>query len=88
MLRITVLVSGQVQGVGYRYFTRKKALELGLVGYAENLSDGRVEVVAEGEKSDLELLINHLRQGPRGARVEQLDVQWSEATGLKGFQTF
>lgn len=88
MLRITVLVSGQVQGVGYRYFTLKKALELGLVGYAENLSDGRVEVVAEGEKSDLELLIHHLRQGPRGARVDQLDVQWSEATGLKGFQTF
>jgi acylphosphatase len=65
VFRITVLVSGRVQGVGYRYFTRKKALELGLSGYAENLSDGRVEVVAEGEKTDLELLIHHLRQGPR-----------------------
>ncbi|GIW24775.1 acylphosphatase [Meiothermus sp.] len=88
MFRITVLVSGQVQGVGYRYFTRKKAFELGLSGYAENLADGRVEVVAEGEKADLEHLIHHLRQGPRGARVEHLDVQWSEATGLKGFQTY
>ncbi len=88
MQRITVLVSGQVQGVGYRYFTRKKAFELGLSGYAENLSDGRVEVVAEGEKADLEHLIHHLRQGPRGARVDQIDVQWSEATGLKGFQTY
>ncbi len=88
MQRITVLVSGQVQGVGYRYFTRKKAFELGLSGYAENLSDGRVEVVAEGEKADLEHLIHHLRQGPRGARVDQVDVQWSEATGLKGFQSF
>ncbi|MCS7067613.1 MAG: acylphosphatase [Meiothermus sp.] len=88
MLRITVLVSGQVQGVGYRQFTRRKAFELGLCGYAENLSDGRVEVVAEGEKTDLEHLIYLLRQGPRGARVEHLDVQWSEATGLKGFQTY
>ncbi|MDT7920164.1 MAG: acylphosphatase [Meiothermus sp.] len=88
MLRITVLVSGHVQGVGYRYFTRKKAFELGLSGYAENLPDGRVEVVAEGERADLEHLIHHLRQGPRGAKVEHLDVQWSEATGLKGFQTY
>jgi acylphosphatase len=48
MQRITVLVSGRVQGIGYRNFTRKKALELGLSGYAENLPDGRVEVVAEG----------------------------------------
>lgn len=88
MQRITVLVSGQVQGVGYRYFTRKKAFELGLSGYAENLSDGRVEVVAEGEKAALEHLIHYLRQGSRGARVDQVDVQWSEATGLKGFQSF
>jgi len=83
MQRITVLVSGHVQGVGYRNFTRKKALELGLSGYAENLPDGRVEVVAE-----LEHLLHHLRQGPRGAKVEHLDVQWSEATGLRGFQIY
>lgn len=88
MQRITALVSGQVQGVGYRHFARKKAFELGLAGYVENLPDGRVEVVAEGEKADLEQLIHHLRQGPRGARVHQVDVQWSEATGLKGFQTY
>jgi acylphosphatase len=86
--RITVLISGRVQGVGYRYFTRKKAFELGLAGYAENLPDGRVEVIAEGEKTSLEHLIHHLRQGPRGARVDHVDVQWSEATNLKGFQTF
>ncbi|WP_027882208.1 acylphosphatase [Meiothermus rufus] len=88
MPRITVLVSGRVQGVGYRYFTRQKALELGLAGYAENLPDGRVEVVAEGGKDELEHLIHHLRQGPRGAWVAQVDVQWSQATGLKGFQIF
>ncbi|MCS7058538.1 MAG: acylphosphatase [Meiothermus sp.] len=88
MRRVTVLVSGRVQGVGYRYFTRKKALELSLAGYAENLPDGRVEVVAEGEEADLELFLHHLRQGPREARVEHLEVQWSEATGLRGFQIY
>jgi len=88
MQRITVLVSGRVQGIGYRNFTRKKALELGLSGYAENLPDGRVEVVAEGGSTELEHLLHHLRQGPRGAKVEHLDVQWSEATGLRGFQIY
>ncbi|MDX2007188.1 MAG: acylphosphatase [Meiothermus sp.] len=88
MQRVTVLVSGKVQGVGFRFYTRKRAMEIGLAGYAENLSDGRVEVVAEGEAEDLEHLILHLRNGPRGSRVEAVDVQWSLATGLKGFQTF
>ncbi len=88
MQRITALISGQVQGVGFRFFARKKAFELGLSGYAENLADGRLEVVAEGRRGDLEHLLHHLRQGPRGARVEHVDVQWSEATGLKGFQVF
>ncbi|GEM86766.1 acylphosphatase [Meiothermus granaticius] len=88
MERMTVLIGGVVQGVGYRHFTRARALELGLVGYAENLSDGRVEVVAEGSRADLEHLLHHLRQGPRGSRVNQLEVQWSEATGLRGFQIF
>jgi acylphosphatase len=87
-MRVTVLISGKVQGVGYRYFVRKKALEVLLSGYAENLSDGRVEVVAEGQKTDLDYLIHHLRQGPRGAHVNQLDIQWSESAGLKGFQIF
>jgi acylphosphatase len=86
--RITVLVSGNVQGVGFRFYTRKRALEIGLAGYAENLSDGRVEVVAEGDPEDLEHLVLHLKNGPRGSRVENVDVQWSLATGLKGFQTF
>ncbi|RDI96456.1 acylphosphatase [Meiothermus sp. QL-1] len=88
MRRVTVLVRGRVQGVGYRYFARQKALELGLSGYAENLTDGRVEVVAEGEEAHLELFLHHLRQGPREARVEGLEVQWGEAAGLRGFQVY
>lgn len=88
MTRIVALVSGNVQGVGYRAFAQRKAQELGLSGYAENLRDGRVEVVAEGPREDLEQFLRFLRQGPRLARVEQVEVQWSEATGLRGFLTY
>jgi acylphosphatase len=86
--RIVALVSGNVQGVGYRAFAQRKAQELGLSGYAENLRDGRVEVVAEGPREDLEQFLRFLRQGPRLARVDQVEVQWGEATGLRGFLTY
>jgi len=82
------LVSGQVQGVGYRAFARKHALELGLAGYAENLPDGRVEVVAEGPEDALEHLLHFLRQGPRLSRVEDVDVLWSEPVGMSDFHTY
>ncbi|HEU4741575.1 MAG TPA: acylphosphatase [Meiothermus sp.] len=87
MKRIVVLVMGEVQGVGYRAYARKRAMELDLSGYAENLGDGRVEVVAEGPREDLEQFLDFLRKGPRLSRVTGLDVQWSEATGLEGFST-
>ncbi len=88
MARMVALVKGRVQGVGYRAFAQKKALELGLSGYAENLPDGRVEVVAEGPREVLELFLHHLRQGPRLARVEGVEVSWGEETGLRGFHTY
>ncbi len=86
--RVTVLVSGRVQGVGYRAFAQRYALDLGLAGQSENLSDGRVEVVAEGDREGLEQLLVHLRQGPTHAAVGDLDVIWGEATGLRGFYTY
>jgi len=86
--RVVVLVSGQVQGVGYRAFARKHALELGLAGYAENLSDGRVEVVAEGPEDALEHFLHFLRQGPRLSKVEEVEVQWSDRVRLEGFYVF
>ncbi len=86
--RITALISGRVQAVGYRLFARRYALDLGLVGYAENLGDGRVEVVAEGFRDGLEQLLIHLRQGPAHAVVAGLEVGWGEATGLDGFYTY
>ncbi len=86
--RIVALVSGRVQGVGYRAFARRKAQELGLSGYAENLPDGRVEVVAEGDEEDLKLFIEFLKRGPRLAQVEAVEVTWGEPVGLKGFHVY
>jgi acylphosphatase len=70
-------VSGRVQGVGYRFYTHSKALQLGLTGYARNLDDGRVEVLACGEETAVTALREWLWRGPRWARVT--DVQWEHA---------
>lgn len=86
--RLTALISGDVQGVGFRAFVRRHALDLGLAGSAENLSDGRVEVVAEGPRSELEHLLVFLRRGPAHAKVENVEVHWSEGGGLRGFHTY
>ena len=86
--RATVLVHGRVQGVGYRAFARRHALDLGLTGQVENLADGRVEVVVEGPRLDLEHLLVHLRRGPVHATVAGLDVAWSEPAGLAGFHAY
>lgn len=83
--RVVALVSGHVQGVNYRNYARGKARELGIQGSAENLLDGRVEVVAEGEAEDLAAFLEFLRRGPRLARVIDLEVSYSEPTGLDGF---
>jgi acylphosphatase len=64
------LVSGIVQGVGYRYFAMRAGQRLGLSGYARNLPDGRVEVYAVGTASKLGELRNELERGPHGASVE------------------
>ncbi len=86
--RLTALVRGRVQGVGFRAFIRNKARDAAIAGYAENLADGRVEVVAEGERDELEHLLVHLRNGPSHARVDDLEVEWGEGSGLRGFYTY
>lgn len=83
--RVTAIISGHVQGVGFRVFARRHAVDLDVVGYAENLPDGRVEVVAEGHQSDLELLLVRLRVGPTHAEVEQIETEWNDAGGMSGF---
>lgn len=86
-VRLIAWVHGQVQGVGFRWWTRSRALELGLVGSVNNLDDGRVAVVAEGDREACEALLDALR-GDDGApgRVERVVAQWDEARGgLDGF---
>jgi acylphosphatase len=85
---LRALIRGRVQGVGFRFFVEAQAIELGLKGFVRNLSNGTgVEVVAEGQISDLETLLSALRQGPPLAYVERVDVSWAAATGdYTGFQ--
>lgn len=77
--RLHVYIRGHVQGVGFRHFTMRTAGGLGLTGWVRNLRDGRVEVVAEGERSRLEELLTALRRGPVSASVEGVDEEWQEA---------
>jgi acylphosphatase len=84
--RLRAVVRGEVQGVGFRWSVQRQAGELGLTGYAENLPDGSVRVEAEGDPDRLDQLEAYLRQGPRWAEVEALDVQRAPATGeFRGF---
>jgi len=89
MARLQAFVRGRVQGVGFRAFVERRAAALGLSGYVRNLSDGRtVEVVAEGPREQLERLAEHLRRGPGGAYVHEVEQRWGEATGVfSGFRT-
>ena len=72
--QLHIIVSGWVQGVGFRYFTQSRAVALGIKGYVRNLRNGQVEIVAEGQESDLKSFIGYLRQGPPSARVTGLKV--------------
>ena len=79
---VHVIVYGFVQGVFFRDFVSRQATELGLTGYVRNLRDREaVEVQAEGERKQLEKLIDCLKVGPSGARVEKVITHWSEYTG-------
>lgn len=86
MVRLTAWVHGRVQGVGFRWWTRARALELGLVGSATNLEDGRVEVVAEGRETDCQALLVGLRGPSAPGRVRCVVERWSPARGaFSGF---
>ena len=85
------LVAGRVQGVFYRASTRQRAVELGVNGYARNLPDGRVEVLAVGEPSAVEALCRWLWQGSPASQVTSVDVEVVEAGApgarAEGFRT-
>lgn len=73
---VHVFITGYVQGVGYRWFARQQAARLGLTGFARNLPDRRVEIVAQGPRESLECYVEALRRGPEGASVDDVEVRW------------
>lgn len=81
MLRAHVYISGRVQGVFFREETRNNAILHNITGWVRNLSDGRVEAVFEGEKQQLDAIIEFCKRGPSGAYVQKLDVTWEDGTG-------
>lgn len=90
MERATIYVRGEVQGVGFRWWTRSQALRLGLVGSARNLPDGRVEVVAQGSGEAIDRFVARLEESPtstgRPGTVGGVVTQWSQARpGVEGF---
>jgi acylphosphatase len=83
-VRVRVLVSGRVQGVGFRYATVDEARRLRVQGWVRNLADGRVEAEVEGERSSVEALVRFLRRGPPGAVVDDVEIRWGAYAGDLG----
>lgn len=83
-IRLHAIISGRVQGVGFRYFVAEKAQLQGLTGWVRNLWDGRVEVVAEGERTELEAFLAVVQRGPSSARVLGIQADWQPTTGEFG----
>jgi acylphosphatase len=81
-VRLTAWVHGRVQGVGMRWWIRSRALEIGLVGWARNLDDGRVEVVAEGSEDRCRRLLAALRESSPPGRVDTVVERWSTPLGV------
>lgn len=78
LVTLTAIVSGRVQGVGFRYFVLTHAQHLGLSGWVRNRADRSVEVVARGSRAAIDALRAYLRQGPRSSRVADISEDWSE----------
>ena len=84
--RLHATIKGNVQGVGFRHFTRQTAQQLGLTGWVRNLRDGRMEVMAVGTHDDLNQLLVRLRRGPISADVNDINYEFDDAQGE--FETF
>jgi acylphosphatase len=79
-VRARIAISGRVQGVGFRWSAQTEARRLGLLGWVRNLSNGTVEVLAEGTRMMVEALVEWCKTGPSLGRVTAVDVRWKEAT--------
>jgi acylphosphatase len=78
--RVHVVISGLVQGVFFRQYTRKHAIQYNLTGWVKNRPDGDVEAVFEGDELDVELMIDWCRNGPPSARISRVDITREEPT--------
>lgn len=83
---VHLIVSGRVQGVFFRDNTRRKATELGLHGYAKNLKDGNVEVIAQGNKDKINELIDFIKKGPGIAKVADMKIKHKEPENFNKFE--
>ena len=84
--RVHIYVSGLVQGVFFRQYTKQKAQRLGVSGWVRNLPDGRVEAVFEGNESEVKEMVEICKKGPSNAKVENVEVAWEVFKGeFNGF---
>ena len=81
------IITGRVQGVGFRFFTEEAALHEGIDGWVRNLPDGRVEIAAEGDADAVDRFERAVRHGPPAARVDDVDVTENVPSGARGFST-
>ena len=81
LARAHLIISGEVQGVGFRYWAVGQARRLGIHGFVRNLTNGRVEAEIEGDRRKLEEFVAWCHRGPTSARVEQVEATWSEHRG-------
>jgi acylphosphatase len=84
--RLYAIVEGRVQGVGFRYFTQERAAFLGLTGWVRNRWNGTVELIAEGSRANLEILLKAIQRGPHTGTTRNVKLDWQEGTGE--FSTF
>jgi acylphosphatase len=82
LVQIHIRVDGHVQGVGFRYFVYDYAQSKALTGWVRNRHNGEVEILAEGSRSDLEDLLNHVHRGPSRSMVTDVKFDWSSASNL------
>jgi acylphosphatase len=80
-IRVHILISGKVQGVFFRLETYHRAIEKNVTGWVKNRSDGRVEAIFEGNKENVQRLIDFCENGPKGAIVNKVEIKWERYTG-------
>ncbi len=82
IVQLHAIVDGRVQGVGFRFFVKNEAEGLNLTGWVRNKYDGRVEVLAEGPRDDLDIFLARLQRGPSSAYVSEVKVDWNPASEI------